>query len=488
MKKQQWRLKEMEGDGALCGSMELMQPKGGSPGRVKSWTILEDSRLSESCLAWARNDILRLADKTVAVGDLCEISDLASGMGPMLAKRVRTSLQKRGRCLFCRRHGRNLDHSVDMRNDVPIGCNPGNGLADIGNARYRGGLPQLSALNVVPAKVFLFRERVLPGMNEKLKNLNRSVVPGPGSLFQSGFAPNAAVEWVQGMEGTNMKADGVATTKSNSSKNFGPQRNFVHGRGKGKMFPEEQKPCLPPVGTRSKCNQKHDGGLCYGTTNHCFRCKETGHIKRHCPMSRQSMNALGTGRPQSIGRVVIMCGADASEADGLTRCRMYEEKGNESQRSYALIGVHRNHGDQGSHLPLEDFNPTYFLCAANVDGSMWEPFVLVREMVASTFDPSADKAVAVGDLCEISDQASGMGPVSAKRVRTSLHKRGRCLFCRRHGRNLDHSVDMCNDVPAGCNPGNGLADIGNARYRGGVPQLSTLNVVPAKVFLFRERQ
>ncbi|KAF1883482.1 hypothetical protein Lal_00043664 [Lupinus albus] len=28
----------------------------GSPGRVKSWTILEDSRPSESCLAWARND------------------------------------------------------------------------------------------------------------------------------------------------------------------------------------------------------------------------------------------------------------------------------------------------------------------------------------------------------------------------------------------------------------------------------------------------
>ncbi|KAF1870322.1 hypothetical protein Lal_00003528 [Lupinus albus] len=32
----------------------------GSLGRVKSWAIQEDSRLSESCLAWARNDILGL--------------------------------------------------------------------------------------------------------------------------------------------------------------------------------------------------------------------------------------------------------------------------------------------------------------------------------------------------------------------------------------------------------------------------------------------
>ncbi|KAF1864736.1 hypothetical protein Lal_00039902 [Lupinus albus] len=46
----------------------------------------------------------------------------------------------------------------------------------------------------------------------------------------------------------------------------------------------------------------------------------------YCPMSRQSMNAMGTGRPQSIGRVVTMCGVETSELDGLTRCGMYEEK------------------------------------------------------------------------------------------------------------------------------------------------------------------
>ncbi|KAF1869466.1 hypothetical protein Lal_00022874 [Lupinus albus] len=174
----------------------------------------------------------------------------------------------------------------------------------------------------VPNDLLAQLVEVLQGMNENLQNLNRSVASGPGShtlfsqgpteyreldksyrrnpsQFQGGFALNAAIEWVQGIECTNMKADEVATSKSIPPKNFGPQRNFVHGRGKGKMFHEERKPYFPPVDS-------------------CFHCKKTGHIKRYCPTTRQSMNAMGTGRPQSIGRVVTMRGADASEVDGLT--------------------------------------------------------------------------------------------------------------------------------------------------------------------------
>ncbi|KAF1876989.1 hypothetical protein Lal_00044925 [Lupinus albus] len=383
----------------------------------------------------------------------------------------------------------------------------------------------------------------LQQMSENLQNLNRSVVPGPSShtlvqqesaeyrgldksyrrnpsLFQGGFAPNAAIEWVPGMGCTNMKADGVVTSKSIPHKDFGPQRNFVHERGKDNMYREGWKPYFPPVGTRScishgprthsisrgsrlnsppwwsKCNRKHDGGLYHGTTKHCFRCKETSHIKRHCPMSRQSMNAIGTGRPQSIGRVVTMCGADASEADGLTRCRMYEGKVNETPRSYALTAVHRNHGDQGSKPTVGGFQPDVFpmcnkcgrkhvgtICPGSGNGCFhckekghikrFCPRLAQKVNVVEVGRPSTtgqmstvsctgtvDKVVAVGDLCEISDQASGMGPVSTKRVRNSLLKRDRCSFCRRHGR-----------------------DIGDARYKGvgGVPQLSALNVVPAKV-------
>ncbi|KAF1894024.1 hypothetical protein Lal_00003940 [Lupinus albus] len=69
---------------------------------------------------------------------------------------------------------------------------------------------------------------------------------------------------------------------------------------------------------------------------------------------------MGTGRPQSIGRVVTMCRAETSEADGLTQCRMYEGRGNEIQRSYAPTGVHRNHGYQGSKPTIGGFQPDVF--------------------------------------------------------------------------------------------------------------------------------
>ncbi|KAE9614352.1 putative transcription factor interactor and regulator CCHC(Zn) family [Lupinus albus] len=155
---------------------------------------------------------------------------------------------------------------------------------------------------------------------------------------------------------TNMKADGVATSKSNFPKSVGPHRNFVHERGKGKMFPEEQELCLSPAGTRrytshgprthanvggsrlnspswcSKCNRKHDGGSCFGTTNRCSRCKETGHVKRYCPMSRQSMNAMETGRPQSIGKVVTMYGAGTSGVDDPARGKLHGDR-------YSLFSV-----------------------------------------------------------------------------------------------------------------------------------------------------
>ncbi|KAF1891423.1 hypothetical protein Lal_00017058 [Lupinus albus] len=403
----------------------------------------------------------------------------------------------------------------------------------------------------VPNDLLAQMVAALQQMSENLQNLNRSVAPGPSSHplvqqgpteyrgldkscrrnpspFQGGFALNAAIEWVQGMGCTNMKADGVATSESIPHKDFGPQRNFVHGRGKDKMYHEERKPYFPPIGTRSctshgprthaniggsrlnspswcsKCNRKHDRGLCSGTTNHFFRCKETGHIKRHCPMSRQSVNAMGTVRPQSIGRMVITYGEDASEVDGLTRCRMYEEKANESQRSYTLTGVHRNHGDQGSKPTVGGFQPDVLpMCSkcgrkhvgTICPGSGNSCFQCKEKGHIRRFCPRLTQKVNVLEVRRPSttgqvSTVSGTntididGFIRGNRIVTVLTRLWRLGICTRSLTrlvNLYYSVDMRDDVPAGFNPGIGLADIGNAQYRGGVPQLSALNVVPAKV-------
>ncbi|KAF1866004.1 hypothetical protein Lal_00041702 [Lupinus albus] len=240
----------------------------------------------------------------------------------------------------------------------------------------------------------------LQQMSENLQHLNRSVAPGPSSHtlvqqgpteyrgldkscrrnpspFQGGFTPNAAIEWVQGMECTNMKADGVATSESIPHKDFGPQRNFVHGRGKDKRYREERKHYFPRV--------------------------ETGPIKRHCPTSRQSMNAMGTGRPQSIGRVVTMYGAEASESDSLIRCGMYEERG--------------------------------------MDVSTARSLSIIKGIVPSW----------IGDLM----------PLLPRRQETTVRwlpqvaQRHQVLMIQRE--NLYYSVHMRDDVPVGFNPGNGLA-------------------------------
>ncbi|KAF1898502.1 hypothetical protein Lal_00032082 [Lupinus albus] len=46
----------------------------------------------------------------------------------------------------------------------------------------------------------------------------------------------------------DMKANDVAMNKANPLRNFGPRRNYMQGRGKGKAFHEERKPYAPPTG------------------------------------------------------------------------------------------------------------------------------------------------------------------------------------------------------------------------------------------------
>ncbi|KAF1869415.1 hypothetical protein Lal_00045280 [Lupinus albus] len=49
----------------------------------------------------------------------------------------------------------------------------------------------------------------------------------------------------------NVRMREAAARKENPPRHYGPQRNFSHGKGKGKMFQEERKPYSPPTGSRS---------------------------------------------------------------------------------------------------------------------------------------------------------------------------------------------------------------------------------------------
>ncbi|KAF1867845.1 hypothetical protein Lal_00018386 [Lupinus albus] len=108
----------------------------------------------------------------------------------------------------------------------------------------------------------------------------------------------------------DLPADEVATTKVIPPKNIGPQRNYSHGKGKGKVFQEERKPYSSSTGSRGytshgsrthvnagesqlnspslcgKCCRAHVGDLCPGTTLSCFHYKEAEHIRRYCPKLR----------------------------------------------------------------------------------------------------------------------------------------------------------------------------------------------------------
>ncbi|KAF1883519.1 hypothetical protein Lal_00037320 [Lupinus albus] len=126
------------------------------------------------------------------------------------------------------------------------------------------------------------------------------------------------------------------------------------------------------------------GSTCPGKGNGCFHCKEFGHIKRYCPKLDRRPNVMHAGEAKDHGRMVTPSGAGTSGVDDPAR---------------------------GKHMVTE-----------------------------SGCGKSADRVVAVGDLCKVSDQASGIGPMSAKKVRTLLRKRDRYSFSKCHNRVFKNSL------------------------------------------------
>ncbi|KAF1858872.1 hypothetical protein Lal_00043007 [Lupinus albus] len=94
------------------------------------------------------------------------------------------------------------------------------------------------------------------------------------------------------------------------------------------------------------------------------------------------------------------------------------------------------------------------------------------------FCPKLDRRLNVIHAEEARDHGRKVTPSGARTSGVDDPTRGKL-----HGGSCTHPTQC---TGGGCRYGC-LSDIGNARYSGGVPQLFALNVVAAKVFLFRER-
>ncbi|KAF1863071.1 hypothetical protein Lal_00018918 [Lupinus albus] len=368
------------------------------------------------------------ADRVVAVGDLCKVSDQASGIGPMSAKKVRTLLRKRDRYSFSKCHKRNLYHCVDMRNDVLAGFNPGNGLAgidyDFGGVYLCQGL----------GDDFDFREYQSrkPRLIQRFSlERERCIWEGEILGYTGGFSPkrefNTLAQVMKQYFGSSYVA--MLWLKLCSNTLAQVMKQYFGSSYVAMLWLKLCSNTLAQVMKQyfgssyvamlwlKLCSNTlaqailHYGSTCPGKGNGCFHCKEFGHIKRYCPKLDRRPNVMHAGEARDHGRMVTPSGAGTSGVDDPARGK--------------------------------------------------------RMVTESGCGKSADRVVAVGDLCKVSDQASGIGPMSAKKVRTLLRKRDRYSFSKCHKRNLYHCVDMRNDVLAGFNPGNGLA---------------------RKLLLFRERQ
>ncbi|KAF1891617.1 hypothetical protein Lal_00008045 [Lupinus albus] len=270
------------------------------PRRVISWAIQEDSRLSESCLAWARNE-----------------------------KREKRAFQEqRALGLILE-----LEKSVDMRNDVPVGFNPGNGLA------YQSWKSRLSE------RFSPERERI-PWVGEilgytggflserELSHLDESC------QFYRQYVDFATLVNKCRMYEDDLKVDELATPETISPRNYGPQRNHMRERGKGRVeddrkpyavttrhchrsFQRSSPPTVPTdeVSTSMciKCGRLHYGSTCPGKGNGCFHSKEHAHIKRFCPKLDRRLNVIHAEETRNHGRRVALSGAWTSGVDDPTR-------------------------------------------------------------------------------------------------------------------------------------------------------------------------
>ncbi|KAF1886053.1 hypothetical protein Lal_00021334 [Lupinus albus] len=142
----------------------------------------------------------------------------------------------------------------------------------------------------------------------------------------------------------DLKVDELATPETISLQNYGPQRNNMRERGKGRVedhrkpyavttrhrdrsFQRSSPPTVPTdeVSTPMciKCGRLHYGSTCHRKGNGCFHYKELGHTKRFCPMLDRRLNVIHAEEARNHGRKGTPSGAGTSGVDDPARGKTY---------------------------------------------------------------------------------------------------------------------------------------------------------------------
>ncbi|KAF1893080.1 hypothetical protein Lal_00041642 [Lupinus albus] len=145
----------------------------------------------------------------------------------------------------------------------------------------------------------------------------------------------------------DLKVDDLETPEKISPRNYGPQRNHMRERGKGRVEDDQkpyavttrhrdrsfQRPSPPTVPTDEvstpmciKCGKLHYGSMCPGKWNGCFHSKELGHINRFCPKLDRRVNVIHAEETRNHGRRFTPSGAGTSGVDDPARGKSHGDR------------------------------------------------------------------------------------------------------------------------------------------------------------------
>ncbi|KAF1884418.1 hypothetical protein Lal_00033424 [Lupinus albus] len=406
----------------------------------------------------------------------------------------------------------------------------------------------------VPNDLLVQIVAALRQMNESLHNLNQNPAPSPSSQplvppepaeyrgldefskrnpsqFHSGFAPDAALEWIQGMDriframncseaqklayATYMLVKEAENWWKFTRRQMETEGQLISWGTFKEKFLHKYFPADLKQKKEMEFLKLEQGNMSVG--EYAAKFEE---LARFCPYSELEVDGRSKCSKFESGlrpKLKIMFGHQeiADFATLVNKCRMYEDNLKSVKLATPETISPRDYGPQRNHMrergkgKVEDDRKPYAATTRHRDRNFQRsrPFTVPTEGVSTPmcnkcgrrhlgnrrpnvipaeetrnhgrrFTPSGAGTSGIDDP----GRGKSHGNICTHQPSVSVVDVDVVSQCTVgvNGKNLYHSVDMCNDVPVGVNPGNGLADIGNARNRGGVPQLSALNVVPAK--------